>query len=104
IGRKEPADEMIPIEGAYALAADPAGHGGNVVEMRIVCHGGHGGVEIAGELGIHVALEQRHHGLLFGRQRRHLALLTWRWTVSHLPMASGMSYRRISYDCVSNFA
>ena len=44
--------------------ADPARHGGDVVEVRRVAHGGHRGVEIAREFRANVLLEYRHHLLL----------------------------------------
>jgi hypothetical protein len=46
-----------------ARAADAAGHRRHVVEVRRVAHRRHGDVEIAGELGVHVLLEQVDHGL-----------------------------------------
>jgi hypothetical protein len=64
---------MISIEGVNAIAAHAPGHGRDVVEMGIVGHGGHRGFEIAGEFGVHVALEQCDHSL-FGWRGNHLRL------------------------------
>jgi len=58
---------MIPIECLHAFASHTSRHGWDVIEMGIVGHRRHCGVEIAGELRFHVALEQCDHLLLFGR-------------------------------------
>ena len=67
VGWEELADEVVAIEGADAGLADAAGHGRNVIEMRVVAHHRHRGVKIARQLGADMLLEERHHPLLFVR-------------------------------------
>ena len=65
VRRKELADKMVAVERPHTVAADAADHGRYVVQMRIVGHRRHRGIEIAGEFGVHMALEQIDHRLLF---------------------------------------
>src|SRR5258708_78136 len=60
--RRPVADEDLLVEPAYLLPADPSGQDRDVVEIRVVGHGRHRGVQVPGDkLGRQVVIE-------YGRQ------------------------------------
>src|SRR5215467_6575576 len=55
---EELADQMIPVEGLHASVANTTSHRWDRIEMRIVAHCRHRGLQIASEFRFDVALKQ----------------------------------------------
>lgn len=64
IFREEFADKVIGVEGFNAFVSEATHQAGDVEQVGVFRHGGHGGGKVALQFGVYVLLEQVDHGLL----------------------------------------